>query len=79
MYLGNIDNVSKHEELDIVGAFLSHRDEPLDKYDEYLLLGEEPRDSVSNTRNLFHDTNKEDRKWLGLARKHLNTRSGSSS
>lgn len=46
-------------------------DAPRDKYVEYLLLGDEPRDSTSNTRNLFHDSNKEDRKWLRLARKHL--------
>jgi len=38
MYLGHINNVSKEEEQDLAGVFSSHRDEPLDKYDEYLFL-----------------------------------------
>ena len=71
MYLGPIKHISKKEEQNTVGAFLPHRDEPTDKYDKYLLLGDEPRDLTSNARNLFDDTNKEDRKWLGLAREHL--------
>jgi hypothetical protein len=51
--------------------FLSHVDEPIDKYDIYLHSGTKPRDPTSNARNIFDDSNIEDRKWFGAAKKYL--------
>ncbi len=72
----NLGHTTVHEAqgLNIASAFLSIRDVPRDKYDEYLLLGGEPRDSVSNARNLFDESNEEDRKWLKTARAYLGMR-----
>lgn len=51
--------------------FLLHADEPRDKYYIYLHSGTEPRDLFSNARNMFDDSNIEDRKWFRIAKKYL--------
>ena len=51
--------------------FLSHPAELTDKYSEYLLEGPQPVVASSNPRNLFDDSNEEDRKWLKVALDNL--------
>lgn len=51
--------------------FLSHPDEPLDNYSEYVNQGNPSADGFKNTRNLFDDSNIEDRKWLNTAREFI--------
>jgi hypothetical protein len=51
--------------------FLSLADEPRDRYDVYLNPGEEPRHRDNNARNIFDDSNIEDRKWFTAAKKYL--------
>lgn len=50
--------------------FLTHPDEPENKYAEYLSQGPQSSDDT-NSRNLFADSNREDRQWFKLVRKHL--------
>lgn len=51
--------------------FLIHPGEPIDTYSEYLSEGPQPTDESSNSRNLFDDSNRIDRKWLKSARAYL--------
>jgi hypothetical protein len=44
------------------------------KYKAFLANGAKPNDNFSNPRNLFDDSNKEDRKWLTIARRYLSKR-----
>ncbi len=55
-------------------GFLSHKDEPNNKYNAYLAEGASPRDQFSNTRNLFDDSNREDQRWLKTAMDYLGRR-----
>ncbi len=41
------------------------------KYKVYLALGAKPLSRSANPRNLFDDSNSEDKKWLELARRYL--------
>jgi hypothetical protein len=52
--------------------FLSHLAEPVDKYAQYLSEGDQPVGGMDNPRNLFDDSNSEDKKWLKITRKYLN-------
>jgi hypothetical protein len=54
--------------------FLLHADEPRDKYDVYLHSAKDPKDPFRNTRNLFDDSNIEDRKWFKEAKDYLLSR-----
>lgn len=44
---------------------------PVDRYDEYLSRGKQVKESSSNPRNLFDDSNREDRNWLKIAKEFL--------
>jgi hypothetical protein len=70
MYLGNKQSNQAVENEPVI-HFLSHADEPRDRYDVYLHSGEEPRDPSNNARNIFDDSNIEDRKWFTAAKKYL--------
>lgn len=56
--------------------FLSHADEPIDRYSEYLSQGPQASDGRVNPRNLFDDSNKTDRKWLKNTREYLSRLKG---
>jgi hypothetical protein len=44
---------------------------PIDRYEEYLSRGIKSKNSSSDPRNLFDDSNREDRNWLKIAKKFL--------
>lgn len=50
---------------------LSYVEDPTDIYDIYLHSGAVPRDALSNERNIFADSNIEDRKWFEAAKQFL--------
>jgi hypothetical protein len=52
-------------------SFSSMEQVPIDRYEEYLTLGNKSKNSSSDVRNLFDDSNKEDRNWLRIAKKFL--------
>jgi hypothetical protein len=70
MYLVN-NQPNKATENGYVLELLAHVEEPTDMYDIYLYSGEVPRDALSNARNIFDDSNIEDRKWFGAAKQYL--------
>ncbi len=51
--------------------YLSHQDEPVDAYREFLDDGVTRDSDFRNPRNFFDDLTSKDNKWLKLARKHL--------
>ena len=51
--------------------FLRHKHEPMDKYEDYLNYGKQPKDHFVNERNLFDDLNSKDRKLLKITRRYL--------
>jgi hypothetical protein len=73
MYLGN-KRSNKLTEKGRAIAFASDADEPTvktAKHEVYLHSGDELRDPSNNARNMFDDSNIEDRKWFGSAKKYL--------
>jgi hypothetical protein len=53
---------------------LNQSDKMILKYEEYLTKGDEPRDLKSSRRNLFHDSNLEDRKYFRATKKFWSKR-----
>ena len=51
--------------------FLEYEYEPVDRYENYLAHGAQPKDHSKNERNFFDDSNSEDRKILKSVRMHL--------
>jgi hypothetical protein len=51
--------------------FLEYEYEPTDKYEDYLAHGARPKNHATNKRNLFDDSNSEDRKILKSVRMYL--------
>jgi len=44
---------------------------PIGRYEEYLSRGKKTKVSSSNPRNLFDDSNRQDRNWLKIAQEFL--------
>jgi hypothetical protein len=70
MYFGNKQSKQADGKGHVI-SFLSHADEPIDKYDAYLHYGAEPRDSSPNVRSMFGGSTIEDKKWFVTARKYM--------
>ena len=45
-----------------------------DRYKEFLARNVEPKDAISNSMNLFDDSNQKDTMWLKIARSYLGRR-----
>jgi hypothetical protein len=51
--------------------FLTHNTEQTDQFKDYNSQPDKSDDNTSNYRNLFDDTNSENKKWLKIARNYL--------
>ncbi len=74
MFLNNTRASSgRHKKNSLMNSmyFLAHGREPVDNYKEYLSYGVQPNDHFNNPRNLFDDSNSEDRKWLKITKAYL--------
>jgi hypothetical protein len=77
---GDMEQASSDREPVVEGTllnpvmYLTHKDEPMDKYLVYLAHGTKPDKRGHNPRNFFDDINRLDKKYLFAMRKFIRTK-----